>query len=167
MVYDPPTDNMDHHVRFLQKYSWIFDFKVTRILVDNVLDNIPAEWRTFLDSLSIEEFNQVFMTVEEEEEVECEGVGRGEVRKEIKTLPSDVEAFIWERRNLLKHSEVKQRRVEQKSDLSWCQKRGIKKKKEHEIINLASLIADQCRWDAMQAFKVQRGDVQYTAGTGS
>ena len=147
------TDNMDHHVRFLQKYSWIFDFKVTRILVDNVLENIPPEWRTFLDSLSIEEFNQVFMAVEEEEEVEGEGV---EVRREMMTIPSDVKAFIWERRNLLKHSDVKQRRVEQKSDLSWCQKRGIKKKKQHEIINLASLIDDQCRWDVVEALKVQR-----------
>ena len=163
---------MDHHVKFLGKYSWIFDFKVTRILVDNVLENIPAEWRTFLDSLSIEEFNQVFMTGQEEEvgvgeeegeeegvdegedEGEDEEVGSVEVRKEIMKIPSDVEAFILERRKLLKHSEVKQRRVEQKSGLSWCQKRGIKKKKEHEIINLASLIADQCRWDVVQALQV-------------
>ena len=47
-------------VEFINKYSWMFDYKVTRILADNVLDSIPKEWRELLSKVSVAEFDNIF-----------------------------------------------------------------------------------------------------------
>ena len=38
-----------------------YNFKVTNLLSDNILENIPADWRTFLSHLSVESFNDIFL----------------------------------------------------------------------------------------------------------
>ena len=48
-------------VTFLKDYSWIYNFKVTNLLSDNIIDTVPQQWKLFLTSLDIETFNKVFM----------------------------------------------------------------------------------------------------------
>ena len=116
-------------VEFINKYSWMFDYKVTRLLADNVLDSIPNEWREFLSKVSVTEFDNIFL-------------GSSESRSDI--LPISIKDFIRHRKNVLETSVIKIRELD-RSQLSWCQKRGVSPKKEHEIVNLASLVMEQCR----------------------
>eukprot|EP00092_Neocalanus_flemingeri_P008373 GFUD01009029.1.p1 GENE.GFUD01009029.1~~GFUD01009029.1.p1 ORF type:complete len:448 (-),score=110.48 GFUD01009029.1:124-1467(-) len=107
-------------VKFLAAYSWIYDFKVTNILSDNILETIPIDWFEFLKKLTTEDFNDIF------------------INQEVTTnLPSNVKNFI-ETYNLLKNP-VKKCSLSN-SSLSFKQKRGINLKKEHEIINFANFI---------------------------
>ena len=52
-------NHLEGVVKFLTKYSWIYDFKVTNILSDKVLEEIPSAWLTFLGSVTIEDFNNM------------------------------------------------------------------------------------------------------------
>ena len=123
---------MKGSVEFLHKYSWMFDYKVTRLLADEVLDSIPTDWKEFLLKTSINEFNRIFLEVGDSPEVNT-GL-----------LPESVNEFVRERNNVLRASVVLERKLDC-SKLSWCQKRGVKAKKEHEVVNLASLVVDQCQ----------------------
>ena len=116
-------------VEFINKYSWMFDYKVTRILADNVLDSIPKEWRELLSKVSVAEFDNIFL-------------GSSEFCSDI--LPVSVRDFLKHRNHVLQTSVIKSRELD-RSQLSWCQKRGVSPKKEHEIVNLASLVMEQCR----------------------
>jgi hypothetical protein len=40
-------------MRFLAKYSWIFNFRVTHILSPAILERIPGPWLQFLLTLDI------------------------------------------------------------------------------------------------------------------
>jgi len=119
--------NMNHvekMVQFLAKYSWIYDFKVTNILSDNVLEQIPLEWFTFLKSLSIQQFNDIFYN---------EG--------SLANLPEEVAQFV-KSYQLVKV--IFQKYALSSRPLSNSQKRGIKLKKEHEIVNFANFIEERC-----------------------
>ena len=48
-------------VTFLKDYSWIYNFKVTNLLSDNIVDQIPLLWRDFLSTLDINKFNDIFI----------------------------------------------------------------------------------------------------------
>lgn len=122
---------MKASVEFLHKYSWMYDYKVTRILADDVLASIPTDWRVFLLKISLSEFNNIFL--------------RGRDSQEFPTdlLPAPVKEFVRDRQLVLQSSVVKERKLDA-SKLSWCQKRGVKAKKEHEVVNLASLVVEQC-----------------------
>ena len=48
-------------VQFLEDYEWIFNFKVTHILQDNIVDRIPLEWFEYLRGLDIDTFDSVFL----------------------------------------------------------------------------------------------------------
>jgi len=111
-------------VKFLTKYSWIYDFKVTNILSDNVLEQIPLEWLTFLKSLTIQQFNDIFYSEESQA-----------------GLPKEVAQFIESYRQIKVSF---QQCPLSSSPLSNIQKRGIKVKKEHEIVNFANFIEERC-----------------------
>jgi len=116
--------DLEKSVRFLRNYSWIYDFKVTNILSDKILETIPSDWFEFLNSLTIDEFNDIF------------------VNQEVaKNLPAEVKNFI-ETYNTLKVP-VKKCPLSN-SSLSNSQKIGINLKKEHEIVNFANFIEQKC-----------------------
>ena len=61
MTYSESSTVIDNILQLLQEFSWIYNFKVTNIFSDNILDTIPAAWRTFLSDLSLESFNDIFI----------------------------------------------------------------------------------------------------------
>ena len=122
---------MKASAEFLHKYSWIHDYKVTRLLADDVLGSIPTDWRVFLLKISIHEFNNVFLGVGDSQELPTD-------------LPASVKEFVRDRKHVLQSSVVEERKLDG-SKLSWCQKRGVKAKKEHEVVNLAALVVEQCQ----------------------
>ena len=42
---------------FLEEYSWLFDTAATKVLVNNVLCNLPCEWKPHLLDLNNDELN--------------------------------------------------------------------------------------------------------------
>jgi len=117
-------DNLGESVKFLRKYSWIYDFKVTNILSDNILETIPKEWGEFLNSLTIEAFNDIFIH-----------------QKATEMLPAEVQNFI----EYYKRIEMSFKKSPlSNSSLSYRQKKGVKVKKEHEIVNFANFIEQKC-----------------------
>lgn len=44
---------------FLEEYSWLFDTAATKVLVKDVLSNLPSEWKTHLLDLNNEELNSL------------------------------------------------------------------------------------------------------------
>ena len=41
--FNTPDLEFEEMTNFLADYRWLFDFKLTRIFLDGVLDNIPLE----------------------------------------------------------------------------------------------------------------------------
>jgi len=117
-------NHLEDSVKFLTKYSWIYDFKVTNILSDKILEEIPSDWLGFLKSLTIEDFNDVFLNTEK-----------------IKNVPEEIANFI-ESHRMLKTPITKC--TLSNHSLSNMQKRGINLKKEHEIVNFANFIEHRC-----------------------
>jgi len=115
---------VEDFVNFLTKYSWIYHFKVTNILSDNIVKEIPSEWLTFLKSLSIEQFNKIFFS-----------------NQSTKSVPQEVTQFLA-CFNLLEVPLVSC--PLSRSALSPTQKKGISAKKEHEIVNFANFIEERC-----------------------
>lgn len=117
-------NHLEEVVKFLTKYSWIYDFKVTNILSDKVLEEIPSAWLTFLGSVTIEDFNNIFINEK----------SRKEVPEEIASFISSYRMlrFPWKKCPLSNLS------------LSNVHKKGISFKKEHEIVNFANFIEDRC-----------------------
>lgn len=128
---------MTEYAQFLDKYSWIYNFKVTDWIVEDVLNKMPKVWFNFLENMSIDEFNKVFIDgISGDEDNVSEGM--------FVDIPEEIQRFIEERRELERKCPVKPRPVSQSSSLTWCQRRGVKKKKEHEIVNFACLIEEKC-----------------------
>ena len=78
------------------------------------------------------EFNNIFLGVGASQEFPAD------------FLPASVKEFVRDRKHVLQLSVVEERKLDG-SKLSWCQKRGVKAKKEHEVVNLASLVVEQCQ----------------------
>jgi len=117
-------NHLEDQVKFLTKYSWIYDFKVTNILSDQILEQIPSEWLRFLKSLTIEDFNEVFFNSEN-----------------TKIVPAEVSNFIESYRML--KTPITKCPLSNHS-LSKMQKKRINLKKEHEIVNFANFIEQRC-----------------------
>ena len=83
MLYDDDSA-MFRAALFLQDYSWIYNFKVTNLLSDNIIDRIPEQWVTFLTSIQLDRFNEVFL-------------GSGEP---INDLPTAIANFIRKYRSI-------------------------------------------------------------------
>ena len=118
---------MEDMVAFLTTYSWVFHWKVTRVLADDVLASVPPAWRTYMEAISLAQFDSVFL-------------GRGEGAP---PPPPDVRRFIEWRRRLVASSEVVQGEVVEGA-LSKVEGRGVGRKKEHEVANMGKLVEEEC-----------------------
>ena len=88
MFYGDDSDpEMLKAALFLHDYSWIYNFKVTNLLSDNIIDRIPEEWVTFLTSIDLDRFNEVFLST----------------GKPINDLPKVIAKFIKEYRSINLH----------------------------------------------------------------
>ncbi|XP_062510529.1 probable methyltransferase-like protein 25 [Corticium candelabrum] len=115
---------------FIAKFSWIYDFKLTRFLQDKAYDRLPDEWKDTLISLSVEELNELpFGLIQEK-------------------WPESFKHFISEATSLLtQSSDVRKcKKLEVESVcLSEKIKRGMKAKKVHEVERMVSFVGALCR----------------------
>ena len=111
-------------VKFLQDYSWIYDFKVTNLLSDNIIDRIPEQWVTFLSAIDVNRFNEVFLSAEEP----------------VNEFPVAIAKFISEYRSIGLHIKQSECCNVQSDQLSHADKKGVSIKKMHEISRLAEFI---------------------------
>ena len=123
---------IDKILRLLQDYSWIYNFKVTNLLSENILKNIPADWRTFLSHLSVESFNEIFLQ------------SKSEINPKLDVtvdIPGDVRQFLeLYNSTLISYQAVisSQSDTETKEDKE--ETRGVSLKKRHEIRRFADFI---------------------------
>ena len=113
-------------IQFLQDYSWIYNFKVTNLLSDNIIDTIPHQWKLFLNSLNIKTFNEVFI----------------EQQNENSKIPEIILKFLNEY-NSLKISFQTYKSHGPDSFISISDKRGIGDKKVHEVSNFSNFLSSQ------------------------
>ena len=56
-------DNVDSYYdeiqRLLSQYSWLFNFKMTHILTENVLDDMPREWFEFGQTATVQVLHDI------------------------------------------------------------------------------------------------------------
>ena len=128
MFYGDDSDpEMLKAALFLHDYSWIYNFKVTNLLSDNIIDRIPEEWVTFLTSIDLDRFNEVFLST----------------GKPIDDLPRAIAKFIKEYRSINLHIDQSDSCNAQSDHLSHADKKGVSRKKIHEISRLAEFIEDK------------------------
>ena len=109
-------------LQLLSDYSWIYNFKVTNLLTDKILETIPVVWIEFLSNLSVESFNDILI---HQKSQETEGIP-GDVRRFLELYNSSLIAF---------ESSISCQESEDPGDL-----RGVSPKKIHEIKSFADFI---------------------------
>ena len=117
---------IDNILQLLHDYSWIYNFKVTNLLSDNILGTIPAVWRTFLSNLSIESFNEILVHQNTENSSEIPQ----DVRKFLDLYNSALISF----ESLISSDREEGVEGDREDD------RGVSQKKKHEIKRFADLI---------------------------
>ena len=126
---------IDNILRLLYDYSWIYNFKVTNLLSDNILQNIPADWRTFLSHLSVESFNDIFIH------------SKSEINPKLAAeIPADVGKFL----ELYNSTLIPLQTVISSQSDTWSEEdkegtRGVSPKKRHEIRRFADFIGRLAR----------------------
>lgn len=55
--YDDYGSYFSEVLSFLREYSWVYNFPVTELLVQDVLKQIPVEWSTALLGLTYQQLN--------------------------------------------------------------------------------------------------------------
>ena len=134
MSFSSPSHNsvIDKILRLLHDYSWIYNFKVTNLLSDNILENIPADWRTFLSNLSVESFNEIFVHSTSEINPKLDVVV---------DLPADVRKFVeLYNSTLISFQTVISSQTDTENDEDKEETRGVSLKKRHEIKRFADFI---------------------------
>ena len=126
------TSVIDKILRLLQDYSWIYNFKVTNLLSDNILKNIPADWRTFLSNLSVDSFNEIFIH------------SKSEINSKLDVgvdLPGDVRKFLeLYNSTLISFQTVISSQSDAETEEDKEETRGVSLKKKHEIRRFADFI---------------------------
>ena len=123
---------IDKTLRLLQDYSWIYNFKVTNLLSDNILKNIPADWRTFLSKLSVESFNDILIHSKSENNPKLD------VAVDI---PADVRKFLeLYNSTLISFQSVISSQTNTETEEDKEETRGVSLKKRHEIKRFADFI---------------------------
>ena len=135
MTFSPSRNSgsvIDKILRLLQDYSWIFNFKVTNLLSENILENIPADWRTFLSNLSVESFNEIFIHSTSEINPKLDVVV---------DLPGDVRKFVeLYNSTLISFQTVISGQTDSENEEDKEETRGVSLKKRHEIKRFADFI---------------------------
>jgi len=111
-------------VQFLEDYEWIFNFKVTHILQDNIVDRIPLEWFEYLRGLDIDTFDSVFL------DMKC-----------ARQVPSFVTEFLKIYRSV-KKTLLEKYELTKICSIVRKENRKISLKKQHEISNFSEYIAN-------------------------
>ena len=121
---------IDKILRLLHDYSWIYNFKVTNLLSDNILENIPADWRTFLSHLSVESFNDIFLH------------SKSEINQKLAVeIPADVRKFLeLYNSTLISFQTVISSQSDTGTEEDKEGTRGVSPKKRHEIRRFADCI---------------------------
>jgi len=116
-------------VKFLEDYEWIFNFKVTHILQDEIVDNIPVEWFEYLSDLDIDNFDSVFL----------------DLNADTGQEPIFVKEFLGTYRSVQKYFDQKSviKKVSWKHHSNRKENRKISLKKQHEISNFSKYIANK------------------------
>ena len=117
---------IDNILQLLHDYSWIYNFKVTNLLSDNIPGTIPAVWRTSLSDLSIESFNEILIHQNTENSSEIPQ----DVRKFLDLYNSALISF----ESLISGDRDEEVEGDREDD------RGVSRKKKHEIKRFADLI---------------------------
>ena len=126
------TRILEETVKFLRDFSWIYNFKVTSALSDNIVDNIPDSWKIFLTDLSVEEFNEIFYDKQNKASIP------GDVNKFLDLYNSVTEAVdscCKVGRN--------QRVLHKVTNLKDQDNRGINPKKKHEIDQFSQFLSSE------------------------
>ena len=111
-------------VQFLEDYEWIFNFKVTHILQDNIVDRIPLEWFEYLRDLDIDTFDSLFL------DMKC-----------ARQVPSFVTEFLKIYRSV-KKTLLEKYELTKICSIVRKENRKISLKKQHEISNFSEYIAN-------------------------
>ena len=123
---------IDKTLRLLQDYSWIYNFKVTNLLSDNILENIPADWRTFLSELSVESFNDILIHSKSEKNPKL---------AVAVDIPVDVRKFLeLYNSTLISFQTVISCQTNTETEKDKEETRGVSLKKRHEIKRFADFI---------------------------
>ncbi|XP_049525857.1 uncharacterized protein LOC119456486 isoform X2 [Dermacentor silvarum] len=122
------TEYLSSCARFLSEFSWIYNARMTDLLIAGTLDAVPAEWVNHLEKLSGEELGKVPF---------------GLIKSD---WPSSLQSFVsravklGEARFLEPPSEL----VSKKTVLPPAWRQGLTPKKQLELEWLATLVADTC-----------------------
>ncbi|XP_037278587.2 methyltransferase-like protein 25B [Rhipicephalus microplus] len=122
------TEHLSSCARFLSEFSWIYNARMTDLLIAGTLDAIPAEWVNHIDKLSDEELGKVPF-----------GLIKNDWPPSLRSFVSRA-VELGEARFLEPSAEL----VSKKTALpiAWCQ--GLTPKKQLELEWVAALVADVC-----------------------
>lgn len=109
---------------FFDQYQWLFKYPITKILVENCLNEFPDDWLNVLQKLSTEELNKF---------------ANGELINE--NWPPSLLSFVNKCKILNKLPSLQ---IKSDCQLPKIFKLGLSEKKQHEIYYLAELINDKC-----------------------
>ena len=129
MMYDKKSEYesyTERAIQFLQDYSWIYNFKVTNLLSDNIIDTVPHQWKLFLTSLDIETFNEVFM----------------EQQHHNNNIPDSILKFL-DQYNDLNLSFQSSESHEMDNFINNSDKRGMGEKKVHEVTEFTNFLSNK------------------------
>lgn len=119
-------DNLREYVKFLDKFSWIYNVHMTRLLLDGTLGKIPLEWIHPISALSTQELGEVPYGLIKED------------------WPTTLREFV---RQAVELGEVRFRPPGPSvpMELPGSLSRGMTPQKQREVPGLAALVADVCR----------------------
>ncbi|CAN7980407.1 unnamed protein product [Ixodes pacificus] len=119
-------DNLCEYVKFLDKFSWIYNVHMTRLLLDGTLQRIPLEWIYHISALSTQELGEVPYGLIKED------------------WPTTLQEFL---RQAVELGEVRFRPQGSSvpMELPGLLSRGMTPQKQREVLGLAALVADVCR----------------------
>ncbi|XP_029827988.2 protein RRNAD1 isoform X1 [Ixodes scapularis] len=119
-------DNLREYVKFLDKFSWVYNVHMTRLLLDGTLERIPLEWIHHISALSTQELGEVPYGLIKED------------------WPTTLREFV---RQAVELGEVRFRPPGPcvPMGLPGLLSRGMTPQKQREVPGLAALVADVCR----------------------
>ncbi|XP_064465183.1 methyltransferase-like protein 25B isoform X2 [Ornithodoros turicata] len=117
----------ERYLLFLDKYSWIYDINMTRILLEETLLKIPSAWAEYISNLSSDELG-------------C--IPFGSLKD---GCPTDFREFVDEAVELARPRFETGKLDDSSVLLPPVIRRGMSEKKQHEVCKLASLVAQVAR----------------------
>lgn len=127
--------NYENSLKFLSVHSSIYNFQLTRILLDRQSEKIPKHWLDFLYNLNYKELNAIpFEHCLDNEKI-------------YKACPEDLLNFLRTAYKLClprSHKDEKSDKNSNEVSLSQEEKKGMNPKKCHEVEHLTDLVHKTC-----------------------